>query len=64
MEFGLRELMTFGIVLVGIATTWGVLKATIKSITSILEDTKESLAEMSQRLDHLEANQAVSQSSI
>jgi hypothetical protein len=59
MELGPRELMTFGIVLTGIATTWGVLKATIKSLTSTLGDTKTSLSEAHTRLDRLEAKQAV-----
>ena len=59
MELGPRELMTFGIVLTGIATTWGVLKATIKSLTSTLKDTKTSLSEAHTRLDRLEAKQAV-----
>jgi len=64
MELGPRELMTFGIVLTGIATTWGVLKATIKSLTATLEDAKTSLSEVHTRLDKLEAKQAVALSSI
>ena len=64
MELRPRELMTFGIVLTGIATTWGVLKATIKSLTATLEDAKTSLSEVHTRLDKLEAKQAVALSSI
>ena len=64
LELGPRELLTFGIVLGGIATTWGVLKATIKSLTATLSDTKTSLSEAHTRLDKLEAKQAVALSSI
>ena len=64
LELGPRELLTFGIVLTGIATTWGVLKATIKSITSTLEEAKEDVASLNQRLDKVEARQAVALSAI
>ena len=64
MELGPRELITFGIVLAGIATTWGVLKATIKSITSTQNDVKEDLAALNQRMDKVEARQAVALSAI
>ena len=64
LELGPRELLTFGIVLTGIATTWGVLKATIKSITSTLDDVKEDMTSLNQRLDKVEARQAVALSSI
>ena len=56
--------MTFAIVLGGIAATWGVLKATIKSITHTLVDVKEDLTELFTRLDKLEAKQAVALSAI
>ena len=59
LELGPRELLTFGIVLTGIGTTWGILKATIKSLTATLDDTKASLTEAHTRLDRLEAKQAV-----
>ena len=59
LELGPRELLTFGIVLTGIATTWGVIKTTIKSLTNTLDDTKTSLSEAHTRLDRLEAKQAV-----
>ena len=59
LELGPRELLTFGIVLTGIGTTWGLLKATIKSLTSTLNDTKTSLTEAHTRLDRLEAKHAV-----
>ena len=59
MELGPKELVTFGIVLTGIATTWGVLKATIKSITATLDAISEDLASLNQRLDKVEAKQAV-----
>ena len=64
LELGPRELLTFGIVLTGIGTTWGLLKATIKSLTATLNDTKTSLSEAHTRLDRLEAKQAVALSSI
>ena len=64
LELGPRELLTFGIVLGGIAPTWGVLKATIKSLTATLGDAKTSLSEAHTRLDRLEAKQAVALSSI
>lgn len=59
LELGPRELLTFTIVLTGIGTTWGILKATIKSLTATLDDTKTSLSEAHTRLDRLEAKQAV-----
>ena len=59
LELGPRELLTFTIVLTGIGTTWGILKATIKSLTATLDDTKASLTEAHTRLDRLEAKQAV-----
>jgi hypothetical protein len=59
LELGPRELLTFAIVLTGIGTTWGILKATIKSLTATLDDTKTSLTEAHTRLDRLEAKQAV-----
>ena len=59
LELGPRELLTFAIVLTGIGTTWGILKATIKSLTATLDDTKASLTEAHTRLDRLEAKQAV-----
>ncbi len=46
LELGPRELLTFGIVLAGIATTWGVLKATIRSIIKQLDDMKENQTEL------------------
>ena len=64
LELGPRELLTFGVVITGIATTWGVLKATIKSITSTLDDVREDVAALNQRLDKVEARQAVALSSI
>ena len=59
MELGPKELVTFGIVLTGIATTWGVLKATIKSITATQDSAAEDLSNLNQRLDKVEATQAV-----
>ena len=64
LELGPRELLTFGIVLAGIATTWGVLKATIRSILTQLKETKDDVADMQTRLDRIEAKQAVALSSI
>jgi archaellum component FlaC len=64
LELGPRELLTFGIVLAGIATTWGVLKATIRSIIKQLDDVKSNLTELFTRIDKVEARQAVAISSI
>ena len=64
LELGPRELLTFGIVLAGIATTWGVLKATIRSIIRQLDDIKSELSILFTRLDKIEAKQAVALSSI
>ena len=64
LELGPRELLTFGVVVTGIATTWGVLKATIKSITATLNDVREDVTSLNQRLDKVEARQAVALSSI
>ncbi len=43
LELGPRELLTLGTVLAGIATTWGVLKTTIRSMTSDQEDIKKEV---------------------
>ena len=64
LELGPRELLTCGIVLAGVATTWGVLKATIRSIIKQLDGTKENLTEIFTRIDKVEARQAVALSSI
>ena len=40
LELGPRELLTLGTVLAGLAATWGVLKATIKSIVGQVDDIK------------------------
>ena len=50
--------------LAGVATTWGVLKATIRSIIKQLDGTKENLTEIFTRIDKVEARQAVALSSI
>ena len=64
LELGPRELLTFGIVLAGVATTWGVLKATIRSIINHLDGMKENLTDIFTRIDKVEARQAVALSSI
>ena len=64
LELGPRELLTFGIVLVGVATTWGVLKATIRSIINQLDSMKQNVTEIFTRIDKVEARQAVALSSI
>ena len=64
LELGPRELLTFGIVLAGIATTWGVLKTTVRSIIRQLDETKNEIDKIATRLDKLEAKQAVALSSI
>ena len=64
LELGPRELLTFGTVLAGLAATWGVLKATIKSIVGQVDDIKGDVAKIYQQVDNQEANQAVIQNSI
>ena len=64
LELGPRELLTFGTVLAGLAATWGVLKATIKSIVGQVDDIKDDVAKIYQQVDNQEANQAVIQNSI
>ena len=64
LELGPRELLTFGIVLAGVATTWGVLKATIRSIINQLDSMKQNVTEIFTRIDKVEARQAVALSSI
>ena len=64
LELGPRELLTFGIVLAGGATTWGGLKATIRSIINQFDGMKENLTEIFTRIDKVEARQAVALSSI
>ena len=64
LELGPRELLTLGTVLAGLAATWGVLKATIKSIVSQVDDIKSDVTKIYQQVDNQEANQAVIQNSI
>ena len=64
LELGPRELLTLGTVLAGLAATWGVLKATIKSIVGQVDDIKDDVAKIYQQVDNQEANQAVIQNSI
>ncbi len=64
LELGPRELLTLGTVLAGLAATWGVLKATIKSIVGQLNDIKSDVTKIYQQVDNHEANQAVLQNSI
>ena len=54
LELGPRELLTFGIVLAGVATTWGVLKATIRSIINQLDGMKQNVTEIFTRIDKVE----------
>ena len=64
LELGRRELLTLGTVLAGLAATWGVLKATIKSIVGQVDDIKDDVTKIYQQVDNQEAKQAVIQSSI
>ena len=64
LELGPRELVTLGTVLAGLAATWGVLKATIRSIVQQLDEAKIDLAKLNTRLDKVEARQAVALSAI
>ena len=64
LELGPRELLTLGTVLAGLAATWGVLKATIKSIVGQVDDIKDDVTKIYQQVDNQEAKQAVIQSSI
>ena len=64
LELGPRELLTLGTVLAGLAATWGVLKATIKSIVGQVDDIKGDVAKIYQQVDNQEATQAVLQNSI
>ena len=64
LELGPRELVTLGTVLAGLAATWGVLKATIRSIVQQLDVVRTNLTEIFTRIDKVEARQAVAISSI
>tara|TARA_R110000824_G_scaffold381696_1_gene574559 strand:- start:28 stop:387 length:360 start_codon:yes stop_codon:yes gene_type:complete len=64
VELGPRELLTLGTVLAGLAATWGVLKATIKSIVSQVDDIKSDVTKIYQQVDNQEASQAVMKNSI
>ena len=64
LELGQRELLTLGTVLAGLAATWGVLKATIKSIVGQVDDIKSDVTKIYQQADNQEATQAVLQNSI
>ena len=64
LELGSKELLTLGTVLAGIATTWGVLKTTIRSMTSDQEDIKKEVYNLTTRIDAVEAKMAVAISSI
>ena len=59
LELGPRELLTLGTVLAGLAATWGVLKATIKSIVGQVDDIKDDVTKIYQQVDNQEAKQAV-----
>jgi polyribonucleotide nucleotidyltransferase len=50
--------------LAGLAATWGVLKATIKSIVGQVDDIKSDVTKIYQQVDNQEATQAVLQNSI
>jgi hypothetical protein len=60
----ISELLTLGTVLAGLAATWGVLKATIKSIVGQVDDIKDDVTKIYQQVDNQEAKQAVIQNSI
>ena len=64
LELGPRELLTLGTVLAGLAATWGVLKATIKSIVNQVNDIKSDVTKIYQQVDNQEASQAVMKNSI
>ena len=64
LELGPRELLTLGTVLAGLAATWGVLKATIKSIVGQVDDIKSDVTKIYQQVDDQEADQAVIKNSI
>ena len=61
LELGTRELLTFGTVLGGLAATWGVIKANIKSLTEDLDEIKGEDNILQKRIDTMESNQAVIQ---
>lgn len=64
LELGPRELVTLGTVLAGLAATWGVLKTTIRSMVTDLDEYKQELNDIATRLDKAEAKMAVAISSI
>ena len=64
LELGPRELVTLGTVLAGLAATWGVLKTTIRSMVTDLDEYKQELNDIATRLDKAEAKMAFAISSI
>ena len=64
MEISHKELVTLGIVLAGLATTWGMLKTKVSSILKELDELKKDGHKVDTRLDKIEARQAVALSAI
>jgi|TARA_R110000822_G_scaffold229230_4_gene361515 predicted nucleic acid-binding Zn-ribbon protein len=59
MEFGARELLTFGTVLAGLAGTWAVIKSTVARIQEDLKGVLKEIASLNTRLDATESGDAV-----
>ncbi len=59
MELGARELLTFATVLAGLATTWGVIRATVARIQDDLKGIQEEIQTLNIRLDKTESGDAV-----
>ena len=59
MEFGARELLTFGTVLAGLAGTWAVIKSTVSRIQEDLKLVVKEIASLNVRLDATESGDAV-----
>ena len=53
MEISHKELVTLGIVLAGLATTWGMLKTKVSSILKELDELKKDGHKVDTRLDKI-----------
>lgn len=59
MELGVREMMTLGTVLCGLAATWGMVRSQLGRARDDLDAIIKELAQLNQRLDLVESTEAV-----
>tara|TARA_Y100001951_G_scaffold103969_1_gene114138 strand:+ start:1143 stop:1472 length:330 start_codon:yes stop_codon:yes gene_type:complete len=59
MELGPKELMTVGVVLAGLATTWGMVRQQMQRVLEDLLNIRKELDGLNSRLDQAESSTAV-----